>query len=408
MHATLLWTISDYLGYAILSGWSTKGKLACACCNYETHSCYRKHNQKMYYMDHRVFLPMSHPWRANKKSFNGKKELRHSPHVLRGMNILEILRDFKNNFGKINKNKRDGPWKKRSIFFKLPYWAQNTLRHNLDVMHIEKNVSDNVIGTLQDFPSKTKDHVNARYDLKDKGITKNLHPREIGGGRAKYTTTCFSINAREKSNFCGVLKAAKLPGGSASNISKCMQVGIRKISSYKSHDAHFMLHYLLQVPIRSFMPHVVAKPLIRLGSFFPSICQKVIQVQDLDYLEVDIKEILCQWEMILPPSFFNIMMHLPIHLPNEVRLGGPVQFRCMYPIERYLCRLKSYVRNKAYLEGSIAKGYLAEDALTFCLRYLHKDVVTRLNRIRRNDEGNFCDVDSVDYFSSFGHPLGGK
>ena len=31
-------------------------------------------------------------------------------------------------------------WKKRSIFFELPYWEHNILRHNLDVMHIEKNV----------------------------------------------------------------------------------------------------------------------------------------------------------------------------------------------------------------------------------------------------------------------------
>ena len=29
-------------------------------------------------------------------------------------------------------------WKKRSIFFELPYWEHNLVRHNLDVMHIEK------------------------------------------------------------------------------------------------------------------------------------------------------------------------------------------------------------------------------------------------------------------------------
>ena len=29
-------------------------------------------------------------------------------------------------------------WKKKSIFFRLPYWKDNLLRHNLDVMHIEK------------------------------------------------------------------------------------------------------------------------------------------------------------------------------------------------------------------------------------------------------------------------------
>jgi len=109
---------------------------------------------------------------------------------------------------------------------------------------------------------------------------------------------------------------------------------------------------------------------------------KGYKLQDMDYLEEEVAQILCQLEMIFPPSFFDIMIQLPIHLPNEVRLGGLVQFRWMYPIERYLCRLKIYVRNKAYPEGSIAEGYLAEEALTFCSRYLHEGVETRLNRER--------------------------
>ena len=31
-------------------------------------------------------------------------------------------------------------WKKRNIFFTLPYWEDHVLHHNLDIMHIEKNV----------------------------------------------------------------------------------------------------------------------------------------------------------------------------------------------------------------------------------------------------------------------------
>ena len=42
-------------------------------------------------------------------------------------------------------------WKKKSIFFRLPYWKDNLLRHNLDVMHIEKNVMDNILGTMLDI-----------------------------------------------------------------------------------------------------------------------------------------------------------------------------------------------------------------------------------------------------------------
>lgn len=75
MRATLLWTISDYLGYVMLSCWSTKGKLACACWCYDTNSIYLNNSHKVCYMDHRVFWPMNHSWRANRKSFNGKKNL---------------------------------------------------------------------------------------------------------------------------------------------------------------------------------------------------------------------------------------------------------------------------------------------------------------------------------------------
>ena len=31
-------------------------------------------------------------------------------------------------------------WYKKSIFFELEYWSTLKLRHNLDVMHVEKNV----------------------------------------------------------------------------------------------------------------------------------------------------------------------------------------------------------------------------------------------------------------------------
>ena len=67
-------------------------------------------------------------------------------------------------------------WKKRSIFFDLPYWEHNILRHNLDVMHIEKNVCDNLIGTILNLDGKTKDNIKARLDLKEMGIRQELHP----------------------------------------------------------------------------------------------------------------------------------------------------------------------------------------------------------------------------------------
>lgn len=52
-------------------------------------------------------------------------------------------------------------------------------------------------------------------------------------------------------------------------------------------------------------------------------------------------------------------------------------------LNRYLLRLKSYVRNKAHPEASIAEGYIAEECLIFCSRYL-ESVETVFNRPIRN------------------------
>ena len=55
--------------------------------------------------------------------------------------------------------------KKVNFFFELSYWQHNLLHHNLDVMHIEKNIVDSILGTLLDISGKSKDHAKARYDF---------------------------------------------------------------------------------------------------------------------------------------------------------------------------------------------------------------------------------------------------
>ena len=60
-----------------------------------------------------------------------------------------------------------------------------------------------------------------------------------------------------------------------------------------------------------------------------------------------------------------------------------MQYRWMYPIERYLRTLKGYVRNKAHPEGSIAERYISEECMTFCSWYFD-DMDTKLNQLERN------------------------
>ncbi|OIT29737.1 hypothetical protein A4A49_59117 [Nicotiana attenuata] len=78
----------------------------------------------------------------------------------------------------------------------------------------------------------------------------------------------------------------------------------------------------------------------------------------------------------------------------------------MYKIERFLCKLKRYVRNKARPEGSIAEGYLIDECLTFCSMYL-TGIETRFNREDRNDDGSSNKDEVVlDIFSKSVRPSG--
>ena len=55
------------------------------------------------------------------------------------------------------------------------------MRHALDVMHIEKNVCDNILG----FYGKSKDDLKARKTLEDMKIRKHLWPKTPRGTSGK-------------------------------------------------------------------------------------------------------------------------------------------------------------------------------------------------------------------------------
>ena len=57
------------------------------------------------------------------------------------------------------------------------------LRHNHDVMHIEKNFFDNVFNTIMDVKGKTKDNEKARRDLELFCCRSDLHLTELPNGK---------------------------------------------------------------------------------------------------------------------------------------------------------------------------------------------------------------------------------
>jgi len=70
---------------------------------------------------------------------------------------------------------------------------------------------------------------------------------------------------------------------------------------------------------------------------------KELNVDKLDDLQSKvILTLLCRVEKILPPDFFTIMVHLIVHLMEEAKLGGPIFYRWMYPIEWQVLKFYGY------------------------------------------------------------------
>ncbi|KAJ9544771.1 hypothetical protein OSB04_024478 [Centaurea solstitialis] len=114
LRATLLWTINDFPAYDMLSGWS---------------------------MGHRRFLPSSNQWRKDKKSFDGRVDMREPIIPKSGLEFLHDIDDCN---------------------ISEPYCFTNRKKQSL-------------VATLFNIKGKTKDTCKSRKDLMDQGLKKSLH-----------------------------------------------------------------------------------------------------------------------------------------------------------------------------------------------------------------------------------------
>jgi hypothetical protein len=86
-------------------------------------------------------------------------------------------------------------------------------------------------------------------------------------------------------------------------------------------------------------------------------------------LEKEIPVLLCKMENFFCPGVFNPMQYLLIHLPYEAKVGGPVQYRWMYHIERPLRYHKSMVGNRARVERCIDEAFILKEVAYFSSVY---------------------------------------
>lgn len=100
MRTYLLWTISDFPGLGMLSGWNTYTGLSCPSCNFDASPLRLPFSKKWCFMGHCRFLSRGHKFRLNRVRFNGNTKDREPRKQLSGSEILKQVENIEVTFGK--------------------------------------------------------------------------------------------------------------------------------------------------------------------------------------------------------------------------------------------------------------------------------------------------------------------
>jgi hypothetical protein len=137
LRAILMWTISDFPAYGLISGLTCKGYKGCPCCGPNTDARMAKtgdmlpnrsiRGTKIVYGGIRRYLPRHHPYRRNRR-FNGLEEDRLRPKPLSGEDIIRYAA-WRESYLQLG-GRENGPGdpvhvtgvKRLSALFELDYW----------------------------------------------------------------------------------------------------------------------------------------------------------------------------------------------------------------------------------------------------------------------------------------------
>uniref|UniRef100_A0A803N566 DUF4218 domain-containing protein n=1 Tax=Chenopodium quinoa TaxID=63459 RepID=A0A803N566_CHEQI len=220
-------------------------------------------------------------------------------------------------------------------------------------------------------------------------------------------STSYSMSVEEKERFLKVLQKLRVPDGYGSNLSRCVNMKQRRLINLKSHDNHVLMQDILPVALSTTRKLFIGN---RHGDM---ILESENTFNDDDDM-LDMLQVGCG------VAVMGLLEDSNIDEAQEPSKEAAKFYRLLEyykeplvvdgkKVSKYLRTLKSYVRNKARPEGSIARSYLADECLTFCSRYMD-DMTTKFSRHSRNEDkdGNSQETSKrdLDLFIPRGRPLG--
>ncbi|KAL0302854.1 UNVERIFIED_CONTAM: hypothetical protein Sradi_6153500 [Sesamum radiatum] len=213
----------DLPTYEMTSGWSTPGIIDFPTCMDDTRAFYLQHGRKTCYFDcHRWFLPQDHLYRRNKKAFTKNLLERNiaRPRLTRAeirVPMEEYISAIKQPLTYPPSYGTDHKFTKKTSF-RIFQIGPHLILHNLDVMHIEKNMFDNIFNTFINIKGKSKDNLNARKDLT---IICDRLELQVDERRSNIMPkVVYTLTKDQKRKVCEWIKCLKFPDGYTSNLSR--------------------------------------------------------------------------------------------------------------------------------------------------------------------------------------------
>jgi hypothetical protein len=205
-------------------------------------------------------------------------------------------------------------------------------KHNLDCMHIEKNVCEHLLRIL----SGKKDTAAVRKDMQERGIRPALWLLQDERRRNQWLKfqAPYSCTKAEWATILDRLERIRFPTGYAGAMKKHIRKG--KLGSLKSHDYHVLMQQVLPVCLQGLMQAPVRSAIMRLSRVFRVLYGKVWDPTLYKQFRLFTVKVLCDLELLFPPAFFQIMTHLILHLVDEVQQFGPLGARTCYSQERFI------------------------------------------------------------------------
>lgn len=372
----LLLYILDYPGLSKLFHQHGSGSISgCHWCEVQGEKC--NHLDKVIYLSNRSYLQDDDELRNDMFHFPKKVIDTSKAPVARNMSADKSYRAAY----ELAKNKSRSNVIATATGCKSNYTLTRLPGHNRvdeskpDACHTVKDVTQNIVNLLTGHNINLekivrKEENDERYHIID---TAGRSRSDIEPSPSKKRKSDQSSLVKSKVYpFLLTKKELKLADERALSIKPPIGFGLKpspfftKPGSLKSHDwKQIATQGVLQFCLRGCLSDQCRETLFKFFDCIADLCAECQNSEEIDQMEVKLNKAMACLERDFPVTLQNVTTHLLHHLPESIKLYGPVYSFWMYVFERFNSWLCKRCLNMRYPEATVIETYMIHDWCQF-------------------------------------------